>query len=123
MMRCSISPQGLTAHSGAHGVISGKTIALDGKPLAQSKRALVTALRRAENADVKWNAARDSVDDNWGHGPAGVVGLHATLTLPGAPWNIVLLDPSGAPKGPAHRLNGPLEITPADATIWYLLER
>ena len=98
-------------------------VALDGKPLAESKRALVTALRRAENADVKWNAARDSVDDNWGHGPAGVVGLRAILTLPGAAWNVVPLDASGAPKGSVRRLSGPLEITPADATIWYLLER
>ena len=97
--------------------------ALDGKPLVESKRALVTALRRAENADVKWNAARDSVDDNWGHGPAGIVGLRATLTLPGTAWNVTPLNASGTPRAPARRLAGPLEITPADATIWYLLDR
>jgi hypothetical protein len=98
-------------------------VALDGAPLADSKRALVTAMRRAENADVQWNAARDSVDDRWGTGPAGVVGLTASLTLPGSPWKATPLTSAGTPAAKPATLNGPLEITPAARTVWWLLER
>ncbi len=109
-------------------------VALDGKPLAESKRALLTALRRAENEGVAWNAARNSVDANWGHSPAGVVGLTATLTLNEFGWKVTPLSPDGQPKGPPRATGGRLstsplrststvEISPADATIWYLLER
>lgn len=97
--------------------------ALDGKPLAESRRALVTAMRRAENRDVQWNAARDSVDDRWGTGPAGIVGLTASLFLPGKPWKAAALSPAGTRQSPAAALPGPLEISPAAQTVWWLLER
>lgn len=98
-------------------------VALDGQPLGASRRALVTAMRRAENADVQWNAARDSVDDKWGRAPVGVVGLNAELTLPGEAWRIAPLDVHGHAKENGRRTGNTLKIAPADATIWYLLER
>ncbi len=44
-------------------------VPLDGKPLDQSERLLLTLVGRVENANMGWNAARDSVSDNWGTGP------------------------------------------------------
>lgn len=54
---------------------------------------------------------------------AGIVSLRATVTLPGTAWNVVLLDSAGSSRAQDRKLSGPLEMTPADASIWYLLER
>ncbi len=104
-----------------HGTVA--VVALDGKPLAQSRRVLVTAARRAANPGMKWNESRTSVGDDWGSAPAGVVGLRASLTLPGSPWTVTALDPSGANRSPSKQPGGPLELSPKDATLWFLLER
>lgn len=98
-------------------------VSLDGKPLAESKKALVTSMRRSENDGPEWNEKRDSVNAKWGDGAAGVIGLRATLTLPGSGWNVTRLDSAGAPKGDAAPLAGGLEISPADGVVWHLLQR
>jgi hypothetical protein len=43
--------------------------AMDQKPLAQSNRVLVSVGGRVENVDMRWNAERNSVSDQWGKGP------------------------------------------------------
>lgn len=99
-------------------------VALDAKPLAESKKLLLTALRRAENRDMGWTKDRQSVGDRWGAGPVQVLGLEAELALPaGTRWQATPLDSAGRRR---TALAGPvsvLRITPEHATMWWLLER
>ncbi len=101
--------------------------ALDEKPLSGSSKLLLTALRRAENKNMGWNAARTSVGGIWGEGPVRVLGLRATLQLPpGGNWNATpLLADGSRPENPAatRRIGAEMLISPDDATIWWLLER
>ena len=99
-------------------------VALDGQPVAQSARLLVTALRRAENAGMEFDAPRRTVGHAWGQPPARVLGLHATLKMPaGTRWIAQPLDESGQPRGPAKEAQPTLAIRPEDGTIWWLLTR
>jgi hypothetical protein len=100
-------------------------VALDGKPVAASRRLLVTALRRAENPGMEWNESRTTVGDRWGGGPVRVLGLRASLRLPdGSGWQASPLNSDGSRRAGATRTIGrELAIDPADATIWWMLER
>ncbi len=99
-------------------------VALDGKPIASSGQLLLTALRRAENEGMAFNADRTTVGDQWGHGPARVLGLDATLQLPpGTRWKIETLDAGGAVRRKVADAGTEVVIRPADATIWWLLTR
>lgn len=54
---------------------------LDGKPLGNSHRILVTLVARAENQGMVWNETHTSVSNRWGHGPTIVEQVPATVTL------------------------------------------
>lgn len=97
-------------------------LALDGRPLAETNRALLVALVRAENQEMGWNAERTSVGDRWGRGPAVVRGVTARVALPGA-WEVAALDPTGAPKQTIARSGGSFRLDPEHRTVWYLLTR
>ena len=43
---------------------------MDGLPLTQSKRMLLTTVGWAENTGMEWNEKRTSVGDRWGKGPS-----------------------------------------------------
>jgi hypothetical protein len=103
--------------------------ALDGKPLEQSRRILVTAAARTENTDQKWNAARTSVADQWGRGPTLIEPVRAEIALDhakAAKARLVALGGDGAPladlpvefKGNLLKLT----LTGNPATLWYVLE-
>lgn len=99
-------------------------VALDGKPVAESARLLVTALRRAENEGMVFDEKRKTVGRNWGHPPVRVLGLRATLRLPGgARWSAQPLDEAGQPRGPAGPPGRELIIRPDEHTIWWVLTR
>lgn len=99
-------------------------VATDGKPLAGSRQLLVTAMRRAENKGMGWNADRTSVSDRWGEGPVQVLGLEAELALPGgAGWTVTPLDASGQRREAVARNAGSVHITPAHQTIWWIVEK
>lgn len=99
-------------------------VALDGRPVAESAKLLLTALRRAENRDMGWAADRRSVADRWGEGPVRVLGLEAELAMPaGTRWTVTPLDPAGQRRAPLQQAAATVRIEPAHATIWWLLER
>ena len=99
-------------------------VALDGRPVATSDRLLLTALRRAENEGMGFNADRTTVGDQWGRGPARVLGLRATLSLPpGTWWTVETLDAAGQRARSEKTARNELAISPADQTIWWLLTR
>src|SRR5205823_5889542 len=98
-------------------------IALDGQPIATSRQMLLVALGRAENQNMGWNASRTSVGNQWGTGPAVVQGVSGTVTLPQGTWNVVALDPTGAPVQTLATGVSSFRIDPAYRTVWYLLSR
>lgn len=99
-------------------------VAADGKPIAESRRLLLTAMRRAENPGMVWKDGRKSVGNQWGGGPVRVLGVDASLKLPSGPaWRVTPLDPAGQRRESATAASGTLEIAPAAGTIWWLLER
>jgi hypothetical protein len=56
-------------------------VSLDGKPLTESERVLVTLAARAENQAVEWNEERTSIGQSWGHGPTIAERVPATVRL------------------------------------------
>jgi hypothetical protein len=97
-------------------------VSMDGKPLTQSKKMLLTALRRAENTGQQWNATRTSVGTNWGRSPALVQGLSAKLTFPDADIIVTPLTSGGQPGKPLPP-SKTVDISPNQKTIWHLLTR
>lgn len=99
-------------------------VALDGRPVRASRRLLLTALRRAENEGMAFNAERSSVSDRWGQGPARVLGLAARLRLPaGAGWKVETLDPAGRVRRTVAEAATEVQIDPREQTIWWMLTR
>ncbi len=99
-------------------------VPLDGQPLTSSKKLWLCALGRAENPGMGWNSQRSSVGKEWGTGPALVLGLRATLTLPGnANWKIQALSPTGAPVATLAENAGEMTLDPAQRTVWWYLTR
>ena len=99
-------------------------VALDGKPLAESRKLLLTALRRAENPGMAWNEKRTSVSDQWGGGPVQVLGVEADLSLPpGTKWTVTPLDAEGQRREPSAKGTDSLAIRPSARTIWWMIER
>lgn len=71
--------------------------ATDSMSIPRSKRVLLTVGGRVENQNMRWNAARDSVSDEWGTGPvrAEFVPLTVKLRTDG-PRRVFSLRPNGA---------------------------
>jgi hypothetical protein len=104
----------------AHGSLL--LVSLDGKPWETSKKMLLTTMRRAENEGMKWNADRTSVGRDWGTGPVRVLGLTASVKVPGQAATVTMLDAAGSPMAKG-KLTDVIQVSPADKTIWYLLTR
>lgn len=108
---------------------------LDGQPLAESKRILITACGRTENTGQVWNAGRTSVADQWGRGPTLTEPVRASITLKrtapvaGGAGSATLIALDGAGK-PATKLPVALagekavqfNLGDTPATLWYVLE-
>ena len=98
--------------------------AMDRRPLADSRRLLLTLVGKVENQDMVWNAARTSVSDKWGHGPTVAEGIPAAVSLrtTGA-RRVWALDGTGKRVGdvPATWTGGLLTFTvgPQFKTLWY----
>ena len=98
--------------------------AMDRKPLAESRRLLLTLVGKVENQDMGWNAGRTSVGNKWGHGPTVAEGIPATVTLKtNVARHVWALDGEGKRMGevPATYANGSLTFTvgPQFKTLWY----
>ena len=102
-------------------------VALDGKPIRESRKLLVSVAARVENQNMGWDAARRTVGKKWGTGPTVCEGVTASITVPGANWRAQRLDGTGASAGPARgrAVAGrfKLDVSPADRTLWFALER
>jgi hypothetical protein len=98
--------------------------ALDGKPVAESNKLWLCALSRAENQGMGWDAARRTVSEKWGDGPALVLGVKATIKLPEkTAWKVEALDPTGTPKAVVAEKANEFNIAPEQKTVWWLLTR
>ena len=99
---------------------------MDGKPLESSRRMLLAAVGSAENRNMRWNAARTSVGNQWGNGPAQVNGIEADVELASRVRRVQPLDGRGHPQGEvvvtATGDSSRFSIGPAQRTLWYQIE-
>ena len=99
--------------------------AADGKPLAESKRLLLTAAGNVENTGMGWSADHTTVGTKWGNAPTVCEGIAAKVTLNTAAKRakVHALDGAGAMAGevPATLNGGKLsfDIGPKFKTLWY----
>jgi hypothetical protein len=107
---------------------------LDGKPLAESSKVLITACGRCQNTGMQFTPDRRSVGRNWGKAPVQIGPAEGLLYLdfikPGnwASWTCRAVKPDGSAGEEVEIVRpkeGPLKITLAAkyGTMWYLLER
>lgn len=97
---------------------------VDRQPIATSRRILLTLVGKVENQGMVWNAAHNSVEDQWGHAPTMAEGIPATVSLHVAgPFSVYALDGQGKRTGavPATYAQGHLSFTvgPQYKTLWY----
>lgn len=103
-------------------------VAADGKPLAESGRALLALASRVENTGMEWDEERKTVGRNWGSPPVVALGLAADLVLPGnLRPRITALGPDGTPGATVPVTGGPgawrATLDPSFKTLWYAIER
>jgi hypothetical protein len=100
-------------------------VALDGLPIADSKRMLLVAVARVENTAMRWNADRTGLT-SWGHGPAVAEYVPLTVTLPRPDLRAERLDPTGAiaAEVPVEKA-GDHAVLRLDhqPSLWFLLRR
>ena len=86
---------------------------------------LITAVGKAENIGMGWNAARNSVGNNWGTGPTNVEGVDSDVQIltDSGKLKVFVLGPTGArlTQIPSILKNGVLSFSIAAArkTVWY----
>jgi hypothetical protein len=102
-------------------------VALDGKPIAESSRMLLSAAARVENTDMEWNEKRTSVSNKWGAEPTVAEEVVADIEIPGS-VSVQPLDGAGRLTGAARKAENAgnrsrLHITGADKTLWYAVTR
>ncbi len=99
---------------------------LDGKPLEKSSRLLLAAVGSAENQDMKWDAARKTVSQNWGHGPTVVNGIALDVSLNSKVKSVHALDGTGKRIGEVKIERSGSESRfhagPEFKTLWYEIE-
>ncbi len=98
-------------------------VPLDDLPLSQSRRMLLTAISRAQNQEMGWNAERTSVGARWGSGPMMVQVPTLDVTLPQEGLAVYALSASGERKEKIRldKANRVLRVKPAYETIYYEL--
>ncbi len=111
----------------SNGYASVALVALDGQPIAQSRRALLVVANRYENPDMKYTPDRRTVHADWGREPGRAEYVPLALELPGSGWKVRALDGKGAALAElaAEDSNGRtrLRTALAGASLWYALER
>jgi hypothetical protein len=98
---------------------------MDNKPTTESRSLLLSVVGSVENVGMKWNAARNSVSDQWGTGPTLAEPISARITLwTNSKVNIVYaLDGTGKRvRTVPSQLQGnslTFSIGPEYKTLWY----
>src|SRR5262249_22443749 len=102
--------------------------AMDGQPIDQSRRLLLTAVGKVENKGMRWNAERTSVGKDWGTGPTRAEGIPAAVTVETRARTAAVYPLDGAGRR-QRRLDATLAggrltftIGPASRTLWYEVE-
>ena len=99
--------------------------AMDGKPLAESRRMLLAIAGNVENTGMGWNERRTSVGTNWGTAPTVCEGIEARVTVStmAKTATVYALDGKGrrVREVPSTLKDSALSFqTDADfATLWY----
>lgn len=99
-------------------------VSLDGRPLRNSTRALVTVVARAHNRGMTWNDQRTSIGTNWGDGPMLAEFVPARISLAGSERRLVYpLAPDGTRRSAiaTESVDGQLsfQTDPAQPTLHY----
>jgi hypothetical protein len=68
-----------------------------GKKIVDSDKLLITAVARAQNTDMGWNASRTSVGNHWGHAPVQIEVVQGRISIPGRWRHAAALDENGKP--------------------------
>lgn len=111
-------PRGLPAYACV------SLVAIDGKPIAESKRLLLAASARTEGQNMSWNDARTSLPaGKWGTAPSVSEAVPLSLTLPGSVARATALDPKGKLVGPLKVAGGTVTLRAEDRTLWAVIER
>ena len=101
-------------------------VALDGKPLAQSGKILISLANRVENSNMGWDEKFTTVGNKWGEAPIVAEGITEKIHLAtDRPLKAFALDGAGAPKTPldVQADNGlSFQITPEHESLWFLLQ-
>jgi hypothetical protein len=100
-------------------------VALDGAPLAASKRMLLVAVARVENTAMTWNDTRTGLT-SWGRGPALAEYVPVTVTLPWPDAQAERLDPAGvaAASVPVQAAAGSSTFRlDHEPSLWFLIRR
>ena len=116
----SVGPVGIIAN----GFVAVGVESRDGQPLTQSRKLLVTAIGNANNASLRWNEDHTSATDSWKEGPPMVSTPPITLTLQG--WSKATATAiRGTGTVPVQTVTGGIqvELSPAQQTMWWMLER
>ena len=70
--------------------------ALDGRPLAESKKLIMAVVGKIANVGMQWNEERTTLKDKWGQPPTIAPFIPFTITLPGdAKPTVKALDGAG----------------------------
>jgi hypothetical protein len=68
-----------------------------GKKISDSDKLLITAVARAQNTDMGWNAVRKSVGNQWGRAPVQIEVVQGRISIPGRWRHAAALDENGKP--------------------------
>lgn len=120
----TLSALRLTAAPTPRGFLSLSAASCDGQPLARSRRILLAAIDKAENAGWTWNAERSFIPTAWKEGPVVVHGFAAEVVLRGRGASRVrALAADGSVAAEIPSTNGPdgltFRIDPAQRALWY----
>lgn len=105
-------------------------IALDEKPIRESKKMLLALSGRTENSNMKWSENRKSLvfgkqrREHWGVKPTLSELIGATLSLPGdGQVKVTVLNAKGLPASSRQASAGHIRLSLEDKSLWYLIER
>jgi hypothetical protein len=97
--------------------------ALDGKPLSESNKLLLTACGRCENSSMQFSTDRRTVGTHWGQGPVCIEPVGGHIRLPSSSLSCRVLSPAGEEEQTIETRDGGLDLLPSYRTMWYLLQR
>ncbi|MBO4526542.1 MAG: hypothetical protein J5743_02865, partial [Victivallales bacterium] len=102
--------------------------ALDGRPLAESKKLLLAVVSKIANVGMQWNEDHTTVKDKWGQPPTIATFIPFTVTLPGGVKPIVKsLDGAGNAIGelPVTEKAGLWAFSAHKScpSLWFAIER